>query len=128
MTQEKIYEILVFMKNNNLNFEDQDLVKNLYILIHKDYISNNILSKTIYKFNNLINSKIHNAMSFNIDDLHSVSPESIRDFINSIRIEGRNGDFYIDPPAEEESQNEYDDDYDDPDLLYGDDEDEDDIL
>jgi hypothetical protein len=128
MTQEKIYEILVFMKNNNLNFEDQDLVKNLYILIHKDYISNNILSKTIYKFNNLINSKIHSAMSFNIDDLHSVSPESIRDFINSIRIEGRNGGFYVDPSVEEESQNEYEDDYDDPDLFYGDDEDEDDIL
>ena len=127
MTQEKIYEILVFMKNNNLNFEDQDLVKNLYILIHKDYISNNILSKTIYKFNNLINSKIHNAMSFNIDDLHSVSPESIREFINSIRIEGRNGDFYIDPPTEEGSQNEYDDDYDSLES-YGDDEDEDDIF
>jgi hypothetical protein len=127
MTQEKIYEILVFMKNNNLNFEDQDLVKNLYILIHKDYISNNILSKTIYKFNNLINSKVHSPMHFNIDDIHRVSPESIREFINAIRIEGRNGDFYTDPPTFfEESQN--DDDYDDPDLFYEDDDEEDDIL
>lgn len=122
MKKKEINDIIIFMKNNNLDYRNIELLSNFCIFINKDYLSSNNLKSYIRNFDKKIeilsSTRYQTALNNSLNS-------GLVELLGLIDTNLTNSSILINLQNEEEEENLEEEDYEDYDNeVYEDDEEE----